>query len=77
MLSSFSFVNVVLKCLKQFASMGCNAWDVCEAKVTISNPNVYVNSIICRVTWPRPFRINKGCQKGKVNKKKKKKLPEI
>jgi len=32
MLLSFSFVNVVLKCLKQFAAMGCNAWDVCEAK---------------------------------------------
>jgi len=68
MLLSFSSVNVVLKCLKQFASMGCNAWDVCEAKVTISNPNVYVYSIVFQVTWPWPSRINKGCQKGKVNK---------
>jgi hypothetical protein len=39
---------------------GYNARDVCEGKVTTSNPNVYANSIASRVTWdPWPWNMNK------------------
>jgi len=36
-----SFLKVVLKGLKQATCKGCSAWDVCEGKVPISNPNAY------------------------------------
>ncbi len=47
------------KGLKQVMSKGYIAWDVCEGKVTISNPNGYVCSIASRVTWdPWPSKIS-------------------
>jgi hypothetical protein len=41
-------------------SKGWNVWDVCEGKVTISSLNVYVCSIISRVTWdPWPSKMTR------------------
>jgi hypothetical protein len=50
-----TFLKAISKSLKHVKSKGCNAWDVCEGKVTISSPNVYACSIASRVTcnpWP-------------------------
>ncbi len=57
---SFSFLKIVLKGLKQVTSKGCNAWDVCEGKIIVFNPNVYACSIASRVTWdPWPSKMYK------------------
>jgi len=57
---SLSFLKAILKSLKQAMSKGCNAWVVCEGKITIFNPNVYVCSIASKVTWdPWPSKMNR------------------
>jgi hypothetical protein len=54
---SLSFLKIVLKGLKQVTSKGCNAWDVCEGKIIVFNPNVYACSIASKVRWdPWPSR---------------------
>jgi hypothetical protein len=41
-------------------SKGYNAWDVCEGKVTISNPNACACLIASKMTWhPWPLKSNK------------------
>jgi hypothetical protein len=55
-----TFLNVVLKCLKQNTFNGCNACDVCDGNVIIFNPNFFACSIAFKVIWlPCPSRINK------------------
>jgi hypothetical protein len=58
--ASLTFLNVVLNGLKQYTCNGCRTCDVWDGKVIMSNPKVYVYSIIYGVTWlPCPFITNK------------------
>jgi hypothetical protein len=55
-----TFLNVVLKSLKQNTSNGYNACDVCNGNVIMLNPNSFACSIASHVIWlPCPSRINK------------------
>jgi aryl-phospho-beta-D-glucosidase BglC (GH1 family) len=59
-LEDLTFLNVVLKGLKQNTSYGCTACDVCNGNVIMFNPNSFACSIASKVIWlPCPFRINK------------------
>ncbi len=57
-----TFLNVVLKGLKQNTFNGYNACDVCNGNVIMLNPISFACSIVSMVIWlPCPSRINK-CQ---------------
>jgi hypothetical protein len=54
-----TFLNVVLKVLKQNTSNGYNACDVCDGNVIMFNQNSFACSIASNVIWlPCPSRIN-------------------
>ncbi len=46
-----TFLNVVLKGLKQDTYNGCNVCNVCDGSVIMSNPNSFACFIAFRVTW--------------------------
>jgi hypothetical protein len=48
--TSLTFLNVVLKGLKQDTFNGCNACDMCNDNVIMFNPNSFACSIASRVT---------------------------
>jgi hypothetical protein len=55
-----TFLNVVLKGLKQNTSNGCNACDVCNDNVIMLNPNSFACSIASKIIWLScPSRIKK------------------
>jgi hypothetical protein len=57
---ALSFLNVILKGLKQKTSNGCNACDVWDGSVSMSNLISLACSIASKVTWlPCPSKINK------------------
>jgi hypothetical protein len=59
-LASLTFLNVVVKGLKQNTSNRYITCDVCDGNVIMSSPNSFAYSIASRVTWlPCPSRINK------------------
>jgi hypothetical protein len=55
-----TFLNVVLKGLKQNTSNGYNACDLCNDNAIMFNSNFFACSISSKVIWvPCPSRINK------------------
>jgi hypothetical protein len=59
-ITSLTFLNVVLNGLKWNSSNGCKTCDVWDGKVIFSNLNSCVYSIVFKVTWlPCPSKINK------------------
>jgi hypothetical protein len=49
--TSLTFLNAILKGLKQDMSNSCNACDVCDGNVIMSNPKKIACSIAYGVTW--------------------------
>ncbi len=50
-IASLTFLNVVLKGLKQYTCNGCNSYGVFDGNVIMSNLNSFAYSIASRVTW--------------------------
>jgi hypothetical protein len=61
--ASLTFLNIVLKGLKQDKYNGYNACDVCDGNVIMFNPKKMFILFLSRVTWlPCLSKINKfGC----------------